>query len=181
MENGQNLVQCPGESEEDFNKRLRKVNYLSLAQEFAELQRKNSDAGLDGANTVGSNPTSAEGTESKTKSEPQVTAENPTDKDTEDFEVYTLETSLKPTFNWEDLEQKIQQATRSQSTLVGGDGHFQTEHYQLILYQNKSCFKLLYTLNFKADEKLFWDAFWVLQVVQTAFIKKYFFFVNRST
>lgn len=117
VENGQNLVQCPGESEEDFNKRLRKVNYLSLAQEFAELQRKNSDAGLDGANTVGSNPTSAEGTESKTKSEPQVTAENPTDKDTEDFEVYTLETSFKPTFNWEDLEQKIQQATRSQSTL----------------------------------------------------------------
>lgn len=117
VENGQNLVQCPGESEEDFNKRLRKVNYLSLAQEFAELQRKNSDAGLDGANTVGNNPTSSEGTESKTMSEAQVTAENPTDRDTEDFEVYTLETSFKPTFDWEDLEQKIQQATRSQSTL----------------------------------------------------------------
>lgn len=117
VENGQNLVQCPGESEEDFNKRLRKVNYLSLAQEFAELQRKNSDAGLDGANTVGNNPTSSEGTESKAKSEAQVTAENPTDRDTEDFEVYTLETSFKPTFDWEDLEQKIQQATRSQSTL----------------------------------------------------------------
>lgn len=117
VENGQNLVQCPGESEEDFNKRLRKVNYLSLAQEFAELQRKNSDAGLDGANTVGNNPTSSEGTASKTKSEPQVTGENPADRDTEDFEVYTLETSFKPTFDWEDLEQKIQQATRSQSTL----------------------------------------------------------------
>uniref|UniRef100_K1Q7H1 Schwannomin-interacting protein 1 n=1 Tax=Magallana gigas TaxID=29159 RepID=K1Q7H1_MAGGI len=86
VENGQNLVQCPGESEEDFNKRLRKVNYLSLAQEFAELQRKNSDAGLDGANTVGCNPTSAEGTASKTKSEPKVTGENPADRDTEDFE-----------------------------------------------------------------------------------------------
>lgn len=117
VENGQNLVQCPGESEEDFNKRLRKVNYLSLAQEFAELQRKNSDSGLDGAITVGNNPTSAEGTASKTKSEPQVTGENPADRDTEDFEVYTLETSFKPTFDWEDLEQKIQQATRSQSTL----------------------------------------------------------------
>ncbi|XP_052705555.1 IQCJ-SCHIP1 readthrough transcript protein-like isoform X2 [Crassostrea angulata] len=117
VENGQNLVQCPGESEEDFNKRLRKVNYLSLAQEFAELQRKNSDAGLDGANTVGNNPTSAEGTASKTKSEPQATGENLADRGTEDFEVYTLETSFKPTFDWEDLEQKIQQATRSQSTL----------------------------------------------------------------
>lgn len=129
MENGQNLVQCPGESEEDFNKRLRKVNYLSLAQEFAELQRKNSDAGLDGANTVGNNPTSSEGTASKTKSEPQVTGENPADRDTEDFEVYTLETSFKPTFDWEDLEQKIQQATRSQSTLVGGDKQYRTNKY----------------------------------------------------
>lgn len=132
MENGQNLVQCPGESEEDFNKRLRKVNYLSLAQEFAELQRKNSDAGLDGANTVGNNPTSAEGTASKTKSEPQVTGENLADKDTEDFEVYTLETSFKPTFDWEDLEQKIQQATRSQSTLVGGDIQYRTNKYNAI-------------------------------------------------
>lgn len=132
MENGQNLVQCPGESEEDFNKRLRKVNYLSLAQEFAELQRKNSDSGLEGANTVGNNPTSAEGTASKTKSEPQVTGENPADKDTEDFEVYTLETSFKPTFDWEDLEQKIQQATRSQSTLVGGDKQYRTNKYNAI-------------------------------------------------
>lgn len=117
VENGQNLVQCPGESEEDFNKRLRKVNYLSLAQEFAELQRKNSDAALDGANTVGNNPASTEGTESKAKSETQVTGQNPADRDTDDFEVYTLESSFKPTFDWKDLEQKIQQATRTQSTL----------------------------------------------------------------
>ncbi|XP_076454372.1 uncharacterized protein LOC143289262 isoform X2 [Babylonia areolata] len=38
------LQRQPGESDDDYNRRLRKLNYLSLAQEFAQLKRVNADA-----------------------------------------------------------------------------------------------------------------------------------------
>ena len=40
----QKIVRGADETEEEFAKRLRKINYLSLAQEFAELKKINADA-----------------------------------------------------------------------------------------------------------------------------------------
>ena len=40
----QSLEQLPDESDLDYTKRLRKINYLSLAQEFAELKKIDADA-----------------------------------------------------------------------------------------------------------------------------------------
>ncbi len=41
---GQKIMRSPDETEEEFTKRLRKINYLSLAQEFAELKKVDADA-----------------------------------------------------------------------------------------------------------------------------------------
>lgn len=41
---GQKIIRSPDETEEEFTKRLRKINYLSLAQEFAALKKKDADA-----------------------------------------------------------------------------------------------------------------------------------------
>ena len=40
----QRIVRQPDETDEEFAKRLRKINYLSLAQEFAELKKTDSEA-----------------------------------------------------------------------------------------------------------------------------------------
>ena len=40
----QKIIRSPDETEEQFSKRLRKMNFLSLAQEFAALKRIDSDA-----------------------------------------------------------------------------------------------------------------------------------------
>nr|XP_022343694.1 uncharacterized protein LOC111136854 isoform X1 [Crassostrea virginica] len=95
------IVQCPGESEEDFSRRRRKVNYLSLAQEFAELQRKNSSATL--SDQTENDKESDIEAKSVTKERKDKCAGN-------DFEVYTF----RPAFDWGDLNQKIEQATQSQ-------------------------------------------------------------------
>ena len=42
--NNMKICRSPEETEEQFNKRLRKINYLSLAQEFAALKQENADA-----------------------------------------------------------------------------------------------------------------------------------------
>ena len=100
------IVQCPGESEEDFSRRRRKVNYLSLAQEFAELQRKNSSATL------------SDQTENDKESDIEAMSVTKERKDKcagNDFEVYTF----RPAFDWGDLNQKIEQATQSQIHQVG--------------------------------------------------------------
>ena len=100
------IVQCPGESEEDFSRRRRKVNYLSLAQEFAELQRKNSSA------TLSDQTENDKESDIETKS---VTKERKDRSAGDDFEVYTF----RPAFDWGDLNQKIEQATQSQIHQVG--------------------------------------------------------------
>ena len=41
---GQKIMRSPDETEEEFTKRLRKINYLSLAQEFAALKKIDADA-----------------------------------------------------------------------------------------------------------------------------------------
>ena len=41
---GQKITQGPDESDEEFTRRLRKINYLSLAQEFAALKKVDADA-----------------------------------------------------------------------------------------------------------------------------------------
>ena len=41
---GQKIIRSPDETEEEFTKRLRKINYLSLAQEFAALKKIDADA-----------------------------------------------------------------------------------------------------------------------------------------
>ncbi len=41
---GQKITQGPDETDEEFSKRLRKINYLSLAQEFAALKKVDADA-----------------------------------------------------------------------------------------------------------------------------------------
>ncbi len=41
---GQKITQGPDETDEEFAKRLRKINYLSLAQEFAALKKVDADA-----------------------------------------------------------------------------------------------------------------------------------------
>ena len=40
----QKVPRFPGETDDEYNKRLRKLNYLSLAQEFAELKKVDADA-----------------------------------------------------------------------------------------------------------------------------------------
>lgn len=40
----QKVPRQPGETDDEYNKRLRKLNYLSLAQEFAELKKIDADA-----------------------------------------------------------------------------------------------------------------------------------------
>ena len=41
---GQKISQRPDETDEEFSRRLRKINYLSLAQEFAALKKVDADA-----------------------------------------------------------------------------------------------------------------------------------------
>lgn len=121
--NNQNIVQHPGESEEDFNRRRRKVNYLSLAQEFAELQRTNSDfvapenGHMEGVSGGGQNicdgNSGPEGSKNKAQSKQEVRSRSGGHSgETEDFEVYNMDSGL-PSFDWEDLEQKLQQATQT--------------------------------------------------------------------
>lgn len=119
-ENNQNIVQHPGESEEDFNRRRRKVNYLSLAQEFAELQRTNTDFVAPenghkeggGKNDCDGN-SGGEGSKNLSQSKQEVRSRSGGHSgETEDFEVYNMDSGL-PSFDWEDLEQKLQQATQT--------------------------------------------------------------------
>ncbi|XP_061192982.1 uveal autoantigen with coiled-coil domains and ankyrin repeats-like isoform X2 [Saccostrea echinata] len=127
-ENNPNIVQNPGESEEDFNRRRRKVNYLSLAQEFAELQRTNSDfvapengqtEGVSvGCKNICDENSGGEDSRNKAQSKQEVKSRsNFNSGETEDFEVYNMDTAL-PSFDWEDLEQKLQQATQTSNKMA---------------------------------------------------------------
>jgi hypothetical protein len=125
LENSQNIEHYAGESVEDFNKRIRKVNLLSLAQEFAELQKVNSDFVETGDKTReestviadicdGQSGNTMEGSRGENRSN---VGEERGSGNTDDFEVYNIETAL-PSLGWEDLEQKLQQATQNSSKLV---------------------------------------------------------------
>ncbi|XP_056005682.1 IQCJ-SCHIP1 readthrough transcript protein-like isoform X2 [Ostrea edulis] len=124
-ENNQTIEHYAGESVEDFNKRLRKVNLLSLAQEFAELQKVNSDfvepedkteeVSSDNKDICDRKPAN-ETKESKNENQPNTNVESGSVK-TDDFEVYNIETAL-PSLDWDDLELKLQQATENSSKLT---------------------------------------------------------------
>ncbi|XP_050395068.1 uncharacterized protein LOC126812891 isoform X1 [Patella vulgata] len=140
--NKSNFMQrLPGETDENFSKRIKKINYLNLAQEFAELKKKNADASpyeihmkttasqqnstvgkkdaVDG-NLVDLKPPIININEDTCSSNMGLKKKLEKDKfETEnkmsesgDFEVYNIETALPP-IDWETIEQQIQLAANA--------------------------------------------------------------------
>ena len=116
------------ETEAAFRKRLRKQNYLSLAQEFAALQRcGGSDGGrqaappddVDSGGDDGRQAAPPGGADSG-GGETRAAADNRDKMD--DFDVYNIETTLP---NWDQFEERLRQANeedRQKSVRMGEGG-----------------------------------------------------------